>query len=244
MAQINKKRKFETHIWTGGETNSNADGQQQQVVPICPAPGKEWTQTSHRFHSSIASFTRPEKTSRDVDPELLAELLGVPVTVEQHHQHQHQQQQQHQQASLVLQAQQASRVSDGIVLNAAPNSITVTYNDVVCSKGKTTSSLVGNQRYKVWVNLHKEAFRKATDQVDRRMIACSIVNAINSSVPAGRFLSLDIHTGYWYDVGYDRAVGMTLETLMTETGLMKAAHHPTPATKKKIVKRTYASKAA
>ncbi|KAL9179597.1 hypothetical protein ACHAXT_008887 [Thalassiosira profunda] len=132
------------------------------------------------------------------------------------------------------------RTSDGIVLRAHPEDLTVTYNDVVCGKGKTTSSLVGNQRYKVWIDLHKESFAKAFSDGERRGIAVKIVDSVTGGVPPGRFLSLDIHTGLWYNVGKDRAVGITLEALMAETGRMK----PVQPARKASVRRTFTSKAA
>jgi len=158
-------------------------------------PGFIWNRSSHTFHSPIASFTRPEKKHNDSPSGSNSSANAI--------------------------NEAAPRISDGIVLKASPQDITVSYNDVVCGKGKTTSTLVGNQRYKVWINLHKEAFAKAPYEEDRRKIACSIVNAVATSVPQGRFVSLDIHTGLWYDVGYERAAGITLETLMAETGMMR-----------------------
>lgn len=141
-----------------------------------------------------------------------------------------------------------SRVSDGITLKAYPHDITVSYNDVVCGKGKATTSLVGNQRFKVWIGMHKDAFAKAPQEEDRRQVACSVVNAVSSSLPQGRFLSLDIHTGLWYDVGYNRAVGITMELLMAETGMMwnmgLAARSPVSRYAKGTSPRVFASKAA
>ena len=110
----------------------------------------------------------------------------------------------------------ATRVSDGIVLKAFPHDITLNYNDVVCGSGKTTSSLVGNQRFNVWVNLHKAPFAKAfyeDNQEQQFQIARSLVDAVTASVPNGRFISLDRETRLWYDVGYERAVGIALESL-------------------------------
>jgi hypothetical protein len=139
------------------------------------------------------------------------------------------------------------RVSGGLTLKSSQQDIMVTNNDVVCGKGKTTTSLVGNQRYKVWVDLHKDAFAKAPNEEDRRRVACSVVNAVSSSLPEGRFLSLDIHSGYWYDVGYDRAVGITMETLMVESGMMwnmNMATRPVARPTKNASPRVFASKAA
>lgn len=159
-------------------------------------PDLLWNRTSHTFHSPIASFTRPEqKRAASGGRHPLANATGAP----------------------------APRITDGIVLKASPHDITISYNDVVCGKGKTTSTLVGNLRYKVWTKLHEETFTKALHEEDGRNIARSIVNAVTTSVPQGRFLSLDIHTGLWYDIGYERATEITFETLATETGMVM--HH-------------------
>jgi len=58
--------------------------------------------------------------------------------------------------------------------------------------------------------------------------------------PNGRFLSLDIHSGLWYDVGFDRAVAITYENLLAESGRMYSSSPKKMAS----VKRTFVSKAA
>lgn len=139
------------------------------------------------------------------------------------------------------------RTTDGIVLKAYPEKITVSYNDVVCGRGKTTTSLVGNQRFKVWVNLHKGAFAKAPQEEDRRRIASKIVDAVTTSVPQGRFLSLDIASGFWYDVGYQRAVDVAMSTLVEETGMMKphgVLTRRSPLDKGQATPRVFAAKSA
>lgn len=107
-------------------------------------------------------------------------------------------------------------------------------------KGTTTSALVGNQRYQVWIDLHREQFAKSFSEESRRNISTSIVNAVISANPKGRFLSLDIHSGLWYDVGFNRAVAITYENLLAESGMM----HCSSPKKAASVKRTFASKAA
>eukprot|EP00585_Thalassiosira_rotula_P001343 CAMPEP_0196144178 /NCGR_PEP_ID=MMETSP0910-20130528/15413_1 /TAXON_ID=49265 /ORGANISM="Thalassiosira rotula, Strain GSO102" /LENGTH=265 /DNA_ID=CAMNT_0041405773 /DNA_START=25 /DNA_END=822 /DNA_ORIENTATION=+ len=160
-------------------------------------PDHVWMKTSNTFHSPIASFTRPEKKH----------VVSVGESINN--------------SSSLNQETMDPRISDGIILKGSPHDITVSYNDVVCGKGRTTSTLVGNQRYKVWIDLHKGAFAKAFDEYHRRKIACSIVDAVATSVPQGRFISLDVHSGLWYDLGYARAVGITLEALMDETGMTR-----------------------
>ena len=228
MASLNRKRKFETDFSITDPATAAA--QQQQIVPPPGYDGLVWKQSSHTFHSPIASFTRPEK-SRQVSNASAPAVMTHPP----------------QQQAMVMeevpsQPAPAPRVSDGIILNSTTGSIIVSYNDVVCGKGKTTCSLVGNQRYKVWINLHKDAFAKALDDAEKRKIACSIVNAVSSSVPAGRFLSMDVHSGMWFDVGNERAVGIIMETLYAECGMMN--RQEPPKGRRNSVQRTLTSRAA
>ncbi len=215
---------------------ATAAQQQQMIVPPPGYEGMVWKSSSHTFHSPIASFTRPEKARQISNASAPAVMT-------------HPQQQQQQQQGMVTESvpsqpapAPATRVSDGIILNSSTGTITVSYNDVVCGKGKTTSSLVGNQRYKVWINLHKDAFAKALHEDEKKKIARSIVNAVSSSVPAGRFLSLDIHSGLWFDVGNERAVGIIMETLYAECGMMN--RQGPPKGRRNSVQRTFISKAA
>ena len=66
------------------------------------------------------------------------------------------------------------------------------------------------------------------------------MNAVINANPYGRFLSLDIHSGLWYDVGFDRAVAITYENLLAESGMMYSSSPKKAAS----VKRTFVSKAA
>ena len=133
-----------------------------------------------------------------------------------------------------------------ITLNSPPNELHVNYNDVVCGKGKITNDLVGNQRFRVWIDVHREVFVKARLEQDRQSIAHSIVNTIRRSVPNGRFLSLDIHSGIWYDVGDEKACHITMEALAARAGndpVVMAA--PTAMSPPRCnVQNTLASKAA
>eukprot|EP00804_Cyclotella_cryptica_P011393 CCRYP_016053-RA/>CCRYP_016053-RA protein AED:0.14 eAED:0.14 QI:280/1/1/1/0/0/2/133/218 len=106
--------------------------------------------------------------------------------------------------------------SSGITLNSQAYQIQVTNNDVVCGVGKSINELVGNRRFRVWIDLHSKAFAKSPRIEDRVKIARSVVHTIQSCVPQGRFLSMDPHSGTWYDVGYERAVRITMEVLSHE----------------------------
>jgi hypothetical protein len=96
----------------------------------------------------------------------------------------------------------------------------------------------------VWVNLHRQTFAKAPLDEDRRRIAHSVVNTVAGSVPRGRFLSLNIHTGIWYDVGYEKAVNVTMEILADKTKDLSPAASPVAPPRRSAVQKTLASKAA
>lgn len=109
-----------------------------------------------------------------------------------------------------------SQTPVGITLNPPPNEIFVTYNDVVCGRGKMTSNLVGNRRFRVWIEINRRSFAKSSTEQERWDIAASIVDTIRDSIPNGRFLSLDIHSGIWHDVGRDNAINVTLQVLQED----------------------------
>mmetsp|Transcript_18895 Transcript_18895/g.29585 ORF Transcript_18895/g.29585 Transcript_18895/m.29585 type:complete len:237 (-) Transcript_18895:3-713(-) len=105
-------------------------------------------------------------------------------------------------------------ISDGITLQSPLGDIEVNPNDVIQGNGKTTQSLVGNKRYRVWIDLHSASFAKVLSNEERVQIATSIVNTVKSSAPPGRFLSMDITSGLWHEMGHDNAVNMTMGVLM------------------------------
>ena len=133
--------------------------------------------------------------------------------------------------------------SNGITLNAPSHQIQITNNDVVCGSGKSINELVGNRRFRVWVDLHSKSFAKSLRAEDRLKIARSIVHTIQSCVPRGRFLSMDPHSGTWYDVGYERAVRITIEVLSHEM-MMYPAISPVKPAVANSKRTTYASMAA
>ncbi|KAL7466962.1 hypothetical protein ACHAXS_007230 [Conticribra weissflogii] len=117
----------------------------------------------------------------------------------------------------------------------------INYNDVVCISGKTSSELIGNRRYRVWIDLHRQAFAKAPFEEDRRRIAHSIVNTVKGSSPSGRFLSQDKTSGKWFDIGYQQAFTHTMKDLAKECPTSGVT---CPFPPKTSVQRTFISKAA
>ncbi len=138
-----------------------------------------------------------------------------------------------------------STISDGITLKSALGDIVVNSNDVIQGNGKTTQSLVGNKRYRVWIDLHREKFAKDLSQEERVQIAASVVNTVQSSAPQGRFLAMDINSGLWHEMGHENAVNMTMGVLM-----QSIVTHPVvvqiPVQQQQAVvqRKTYISRAA
>ena len=232
MASLNRKRKFEHRIWTASAGGGPAVPAREIAMP---SQGS-FKQARYTFHSPISRYT----WSGEGQSQQQQQVAPPPAPT-----------------SAVVEAPRATQVPD-IVLSAYPADITLTYNDVVCGSGATTSSLVGNQRFKVWIDAHKSSFMRSTSIYGENQIAMSVVNTVMSSVPRGRFLSMDMRTGLWYDVGYERSVAIALEALVTETtgaGMLTKTMNKLngwgggggtmlPVARTAIVQRVLASKAA
>mmetsp|Transcript_20380 Transcript_20380/g.29171 ORF Transcript_20380/g.29171 Transcript_20380/m.29171 type:complete len:243 (+) Transcript_20380:195-923(+) len=138
-----------------------------------------------------------------------------------------------------------STISDGITLQSPLGDIVVNPNDVIQGNGKTTQSLVGNKRYRVWIDLHSAKFAKALPLEERVQIATSVVNTVQSSAPQGRFLSMDINTGFWHEMGHENAVNMTMGVMM-QSVVAHSVVVQIPAQQQQAVvqRKTYISRAA
>jgi len=96
----------------------------------------------------------------------------------------------------------------------------LTYNDVVFFGPDYDTSHVGNQRFKVWIDIHKSSFARASTHDDKTLVATSLVNTVMSSVPSGRFFSVSMHVSGTTDLrynklGYDKSVEIVMESLST-----------------------------
>ena len=99
----------------------------------------------------------------------------------------------------------------------------LTYNDVVFFGPDYDTSHVGNQRFKVWIDIHKSCFAQASTHYDKTLVATSLVNTVMSSVPSGRFFSVSVHDSGATDLrynklGYDKSVEIVMESLSTTVG--------------------------
>jgi len=85
-------------------------------------------------------------------------------------------------------------------------------HDVLCGRGGSTNRHVGNANFRDLVNSNKALYVTLTKR-QKMMVARSIVQAIRSQDPAGRFLQKDAVTGLWFDIGRPRALEKTSQAL-------------------------------
>jgi hypothetical protein len=70
----------------------------------------------------------------------------------------------------------------------------------------------GNTQWRLLVSANKELY-VTLPKKQKMMLSQSIVNAVRSQVPSGRFLQKDMHNDLWYDVGDKRAQEKTSQAL-------------------------------
>lgn len=85
-------------------------------------------------------------------------------------------------------------------------------NDVLCGRGVTTNRHPGNESFRSLVNCNKELYVSSTKK-QKMKISRSIVQAVRSLEPHGRFLEKDQQSGKWFDIGDKKAVEKTSQAL-------------------------------
>eukprot|EP00339_Tiarina_fusa_P013233 CAMPEP_0117068934 /NCGR_PEP_ID=MMETSP0472-20121206/48319_1 /TAXON_ID=693140 ORGANISM="Tiarina fusus, Strain LIS" /NCGR_SAMPLE_ID=MMETSP0472 /ASSEMBLY_ACC=CAM_ASM_000603 /LENGTH=706 /DNA_ID=CAMNT_0004791209 /DNA_START=33 /DNA_END=2153 /DNA_ORIENTATION=+ len=86
------------------------------------------------------------------------------------------------------------------------------HNDVLCGRGVTTNRHPGNESFRRLVSLNKELYVTSTKR-QKMSISRSIVEAVRTLDPPGRFLDKDPLTGRWFEVGHKKAVEKTSQAL-------------------------------
>mmetsp|Transcript_23196 Transcript_23196/g.40815 ORF Transcript_23196/g.40815 Transcript_23196/m.40815 type:complete len:697 (+) Transcript_23196:76-2166(+) len=86
------------------------------------------------------------------------------------------------------------------------------HHDVLCGRGVTTNRHPGNESFRRLVGLNKEMYVTSTKR-QKMAISRSIVEAVRSLDPPGRFLDKDPQTALWYDIGHKKAVEKTSQAL-------------------------------
>jgi hypothetical protein len=85
-------------------------------------------------------------------------------------------------------------------------------HDVLSGRGAGISKHPGNQRWRELISDNISDY-VAMQRSKRPTITCSIVQAVRSLSPPGRFLAKDKRTGKWYDIGDDQANLKTAQAL-------------------------------
>lgn len=79
-------------------------------------------------------------------------------------------------------------------------------NDVLCGRGGRINAHDGNIIFRRIVNMYKQDYlSKSSNKVHKARIAACVVARIRGSNPSGRFLKLDTGTGFWMELGDEKA---------------------------------------
>ena len=85
-------------------------------------------------------------------------------------------------------------------------------HDVLCGRGGGTNSHVGNAHWRMLVAANKQLYITLPKR-QKMLLSRSIVNAVRSQNPPGRFLAKDSKSNLWFDVGDQRAQEKTSQAL-------------------------------
>eukprot|EP00523_Entomoneis_sp_CCMP467_P000476 CAMPEP_0168752902 /NCGR_PEP_ID=MMETSP0724-20121128/18645_1 /TAXON_ID=265536 /ORGANISM="Amphiprora sp., Strain CCMP467" /LENGTH=851 /DNA_ID=CAMNT_0008801205 /DNA_START=13 /DNA_END=2565 /DNA_ORIENTATION=+ len=85
-------------------------------------------------------------------------------------------------------------------------------HDVLCGRGGATNQHIGNSHWRQLVAANKELYLKLPKR-QKQLLSKSIVHAVRSQQPPGRFLQKHPQTDLWYDVGDARALEKTSQAL-------------------------------
>ncbi|KAG7347758.1 hypothetical protein IV203_016463 [Nitzschia inconspicua] len=97
-------------------------------------------------------------------------------------------------------------------------------NDVLCGRGGSINSHKGNEQFRNLVEKRKRVYLTARFKREKRLIASSIVTEIRGMNPSGRFLARkgDKDSGYWYDIGDEKARDKTSQALRENAPSIRA----------------------
>jgi len=85
-------------------------------------------------------------------------------------------------------------------------------HDVLCGRGGGTNNHIGNSHWRLLVAANKQLYMTLPKR-QKMLLSRSIVNAVRSQNPPGRFLEKNSKTNMWYDVGDQRAQEKTSQAL-------------------------------
>ena len=85
-------------------------------------------------------------------------------------------------------------------------------NDVLCGRGGGTNNHLGNEHFRDLVSSKKLEYINSSKR-EKPLVSRSIVEAVRSQNPPGRFLQRDDVTGLWSDIGDQKAREKTSQAL-------------------------------
>lgn len=85
-------------------------------------------------------------------------------------------------------------------------------HDVLCGRGGSSNRHLGNIHFRELVAANKKTYNTLTKK-QKMMVARKIVDAVRTTEPPGRFLSKDLNTGFFYDIGLPRSLEKTSQAL-------------------------------
>lgn len=85
-------------------------------------------------------------------------------------------------------------------------------HDVLCGRGGGTNNHIGNSHWRMLVAANKQLYITLPKR-QKMLLSRSIVNAVRSQNPPGRFLQKDSKSNKWFDVGDQRAQEKTSQAL-------------------------------
>jgi hypothetical protein len=95
-------------------------------------------------------------------------------------------------------------------------------NDVLCGRGGSINSHIGNERFRTLVQKRKRVYLTARFKREKRLIAASIVTDIRNLHPPGRFLIRDKASGGWREIPDDKARDKTSQALRENAPVLRA----------------------
>lgn len=102
--------------------------------------------------------------------------------------------------------------SSGTGISYKPTCTEPHLNDVLCGRGGMTNQHVGNAHWRSLVAANKRLYLKLPKR-QKMLVSESIVKAVRSQDPPGRFLKLDRQTKIWTDIGDRKAASKTSQAL-------------------------------
>lgn len=95
-------------------------------------------------------------------------------------------------------------------------------NDVLCGRGGWINSHPGNERFRNLVKNRNREYFEARFKREKRRIASSIVSEIHALNPPGRFLTKDLRSGHWVNIGKEKAREKTAQALRENLPAIRA----------------------